>query len=105
MQLLEVIYNYFNPDVEALIKALKEGRWGGHKHTDEEIGKMMGTKIFRERYAKYLRKQIKGPEQIRVGLGEWIRGTEARGAESVPNKVALHWHHRCRHRGEGGGGG
>ena len=64
--LLGCLYAYHPPDYEKLLSALKNGTLSGSgkKYSSNEITQLQGSTIFRDRYAKYLRKQVKSPETI-----------------------------------------
>jgi hypothetical protein len=40
--------------------------------TAQDIADLQGTKLFRDRYAKYLRKELLGPETMRQKLDDWF---------------------------------
>ena len=71
--LLDAIYEYHPEDLEKLVGCLKNGTMSSSKkqYTDEEISEMMGTKTFRQRYSKNLRKIIRGGDTIVLKLEEW----------------------------------
>ena len=56
------VYEYETEDLEKLLDALKTGTLSsvGRCYTEDEIQDMMNTKVFRQRYGKYLRKKIHG---------------------------------------------
>jgi len=58
----------------------------GKKYTSDEIAKMHRTPVFRERYAKYVRKIIHEPETIRQNLDDWFCRYKA--TTSDPKKPA-----------------
>jgi len=68
---LNCIYHYNVEDHENLLKALKEGTLST-KHTDEDIRDLRGTKAFRQRYDKYLRKEIRPPTIMCGMLDDWF---------------------------------
>ena len=72
-ELLDAIYEYHPEDLEKLVGSLKNGTMSSSKkqYTDEEISEMMGTKTFRQRYSKNLRKIIRGGDTIVLKLEEW----------------------------------
>ena len=72
--LLGSLYVYYAPDYEKLLKALKNGTMSptGKKYTSEEIAGLKTSKLFRERYAKYLRKVIHQPATIQQNLDDWF---------------------------------
>jgi len=71
-QLLDSVYYYNENDYEALLIALKDGTLTGKKHTDDDIAELKSTKYFRQRYAKYLRKEIRKPNVMCDRLDEWF---------------------------------
>ena len=70
-ELLDCIYEYHDGDFHKVITALKNGTLGGKKYNDKQIAEMRQTKIFRERYGKYLRKIIRAFQTIVMRLEEW----------------------------------
>ena len=72
--LLDSVYFYFEKDYEKLLVALKEGTLSstGKKYTDEDIAELKRTKLFRQRYAKHLRKVIRPPNIINERLENWF---------------------------------
>jgi hypothetical protein len=70
--LLNAVYVYNQDDYEALLRALKEGTIGNSKYTDEEIADMRATKVFQQRYDKYLRKEIRAPHSMKEKLDNWF---------------------------------
>lgn len=71
-QLLDCIYYYNQHDYERLLTALKKGTIGGSAHDEEDIAHLKSTKYFRERYGKFLRKQIRPPNVICERLDDWF---------------------------------
>ena len=71
--LLDAVYRYNHHDHEQVIDALRQGTLGGKEHTDREIINMKNTKVFRKRYGKYLRKEIRPPNVMREKLEEWYQ--------------------------------
>jgi len=71
---LSCLYVHHAPDYEKLLSALKDGSLSskGHKCTSDEIADMKGSKIFRKRYSKYLRKQLHSAETIVQNLDDWF---------------------------------
>jgi len=57
--LLDSMHFYHQEDYESLLIALKDGTLNGTKHTEEDISNMKSSKTFRQRYGKYLRKEIR----------------------------------------------
>ena len=72
--LTSAIYMYHAPDYEKLLSALKEGTLSsdGHKYSSEEIAEMKGTKMFRDRYSKYLRKELCSTQTTIQNLDDWF---------------------------------
>ena len=72
--LLHCLYYYNDSDYNNLILALKNGTLSstGAKLTDEDIEELKGTRLFRVRYGKYLRKEIRSAEVIRHMLENWF---------------------------------
>ena len=70
-ELLDCIYEYHDGDFHKVITALKNGTLGGKKYNDKQIAEMRQTKVFRERYGKYLRKIIRAFQTIVMRLEEW----------------------------------
>jgi len=70
--LLNCIYHYNAEDHEKLLKALKEETLGSVKYSDDDISEIKSTKVFKQRYEKYLRKEI-CPANIMCGmLDDWF---------------------------------
>jgi len=71
--LLDAVYYYNQDDYESLLVALKDGTLSatGKKLTDDDITELKTTKYFRQRYSKYLRKEIRHPNTIRDRLDQW----------------------------------
>jgi hypothetical protein len=70
--LLSAVYFYNTEDYEALLQALKGGTISNTKFTDDDIAYMKSTKMFRQRYDKYLRKEIRPPHSLRAKLDDWF---------------------------------
>jgi len=72
--LLEAVYYYNDSDHNKLLGALKNGTLSstGTKFTDDDISEMKGTRLFRQRYDKYLRKEIRSPNVMRAMLECWF---------------------------------
>ena len=70
-KLLHAVYRYNDDDYEKLIAALKAGTVSGEKYSDDDIANMKKTKTFRQRYDKFLRKEIRSVESMRLRLDEW----------------------------------
>lgn len=72
--LQDCVYQYRQSCLEALISVLRRGTMstGNPKPmTDEEIVAMRKTKAWRQRFARFLPKEILPPETIRIRLEEW----------------------------------
>ena len=61
-------------DYEKVLTALKDGTLSptGHCYTEKEIADIKGTKVFRDRYNKYLRKKLWGPATMIQNLDDWF---------------------------------
>ena len=72
--LLAALYAYHPDDFERLLTSLKDGSLSkkGHKYTSSEITAMRGTRQFRDRYSKYLRKQMHEHQTIIQMLDDWF---------------------------------
>jgi len=70
--LLSCLYEYYAPDYEKVLEALKNGTLNGKKHGEADILELQQTKIFRERYGKYLRGKIKPEVTIKNNLHKWF---------------------------------
>jgi len=70
--ILDAIYFYNQLDYEALLIALKDGTLNGKTHSEEEIADLKATRLFRQRYGKYLRKEIRPPHIMRTMLDQWF---------------------------------
>jgi len=65
------MYHCNDEDHENLLKALKEGTLSG-KCTDKEISELKSTKTFKQRYDRYLRKEIR-PANVMCGMmDDWF---------------------------------
>ena len=69
--LLNCICHYNVDDHEKLLKALTEGTLST-KYSEEEVREMRGTKAFRQRYDRYLRKEIRPPHIMCGMLDDWF---------------------------------
>jgi hypothetical protein len=82
--LLHCVYRYEEGDYDRLLKALREGTLG-EAYSDEDISDLKQTKVFRQRYSKYLRKQIRPTNIICSMLDDWfIRFKCSSSDPSVP---------------------
>ena len=70
-QLLSAVYFYNQQDLEKLLVALKAGTLG-KKYSEQEIADIKGTKYWRQRYSKHLRKEIRMANIMRQLLDEWF---------------------------------
>jgi len=72
--LLFAVYAYDEQDYEKLLVAMKKGTLpsNGKSFTDQEIDDLKGTKQFRDRYGKYLRKRLRLPETMRQAIDNWF---------------------------------
>ena len=64
------IYEEHDEDFQKVIHALKTGLLG-KEYTEEEICEMRATKVFAQRYNKYIRKRIRSAEVIKGKLDEF----------------------------------
>jgi len=71
-RLTNCIYHYHVANYNNLLKALKEGTLSGCKYSDSEINDMKNTRIFKQRYDKYLRKEIRPAHIICNMLDDWF---------------------------------
>jgi len=88
--LLSSIYSYYVPNYEKLLKVLKSGKMSsskGKKYSSEDIAEMKRSKVFRERYDKYLHKVIHEPQTIRQNLDDWFCKHKATSSDPT-NKPA-----------------
>jgi hypothetical protein len=90
--LLNTVYTYHEQDMEGLLTALKEGTLPANrkKMTEKEIGEMQETKLFRKRYGTYLRKRIREPNTLIVGLDNWFvkyKVTETEGQRIAQGRL------------------
>ena len=69
--LLKAIYRHNQEDYEKLLSALKNGTLST-KCSDEEIVDLKASKLFRQRHAKHLRKEMRPPNTIRQMLDDWF---------------------------------
>jgi len=72
--LLAAIYAYHPEDYDKLLLALKDGSLSkkGIKYSSSDITAMKETRLFRDRYAKYLRKKMHNPQTIIQMLDDWF---------------------------------
>jgi len=68
--LLNCIYHHNVDDYENLLRALKEGTLSS-KYTDDEIQELRGTKAFRQRHDRHLRKEMRPPHILCSVLDDW----------------------------------
>lgn len=69
--LLNCIYHYNIEDYENLLWALKDGTLST-KHSDDDILDLKATKVFRQWYDRYLRKEIRPPHILCGMLDDWF---------------------------------
>ena len=70
------IYEYDEDDLSNVVEALMEGKMGGSKskkYTSKEIDEMMYTRVWKDRYDKYLKKKIHNPAIIGHKLRLWLK--------------------------------
>ena len=72
--LLAAMHEHCSDDYEKLLTSLKNGTLSraGKKCTSEEISDMKRSSVFRDRYAKYLRKRLHKHETIVQNLDDWF---------------------------------
>jgi hypothetical protein len=70
--LLMCLYEYCAEDYEQLLRALKDGTLNGKQHSSTDIADLQATKQFRDRYSKYLRKQMRQPQTMIQLLDDWF---------------------------------
>ncbi len=72
--LLFAVYTYDEQDYEKLLVAMKKGTLSsnGKPFTDKQIDDLKGTKQFRDRHGKYLRKRLRSPETMRQAIDNWF---------------------------------
>ena len=72
--LLSALYAYYPADFEQLLLALKNGSLSptGKQYSSSEITELRGTKVFRDRYARFLRKRINEKQTIIQALDDWF---------------------------------
>ena len=72
--LLQAVYFCNHHDYEAVLTALKNGSLSstGIKYTDDDISVMQSSKLFNQRYGKYLRKEIRPPTTMVSMLEDWF---------------------------------
>ncbi len=71
-KLLDAVYSYHPEDYEAVIAALKKGYLGRKIHSDEDITSLRGTRLFRQRYGKYIRKIIRPANTMARLIDDWF---------------------------------
>jgi len=74
VRLKECFYTYQESDLEALLKALKDGTINnqGIKMTEQEIVRLRESKRWKQRYDTYLRKRMRTPDMIKMSLEQWV---------------------------------
>jgi len=72
--LLFSVCAYDEEDYEKLLVAMKTGSLSatGSPMSEQQIDDLKGTKQFRDRYGKYLRKRLRSPETMRQALDDWF---------------------------------
>ena len=72
--LLAALHSCCSSDCEQLLNALKSGTLSraGKKCSSDEISDMKRSRVFRDRHAKHLRKQLHKKETIVQGLDDWF---------------------------------
>jgi len=87
--LLHCLCYHNNSDYNNLMLALKNGTPSstGAKLTDEDIEDLKGTRLFRVRYGKCLRKEIRSPEVIRHMLEKWFNACKC-SCSDIHNRPA-----------------
>jgi len=70
--LLDAIYVYHSADFEAVIDALKKGQLGKKIHSDDDIAELRGTRLFQQRYGKYIRKIIRPLGTMIQLIDDWF---------------------------------
>jgi hypothetical protein len=73
--LLHALYEYKPGDLERLITALQKGLLlssTGKCYSTEEIAELRRSKLFRDRYGKYLRKRLREPNTLILMLDDWF---------------------------------
>ena len=70
--LLDAVYSYHSEDFEGVISALKKGHLGRKPHSDQDIAELRGTRYFRQRYGKYIRKIIRPAHTMVQLLDDWF---------------------------------
>jgi len=85
--LLNCIYHCNVEDYENLLRALKEGTLS-EKYTDEEIVELRATKVFKQRYDRYLRKEIRPPHVLCSMLDDWFNRFKCTASDPVGSRPA-----------------
>jgi hypothetical protein len=67
----KVLYVYVADEENKLILALKNGQFKGRKYTSDDIQKMKHSKVFLQRYGKFLPKAPKLYQVLLQGIDEW----------------------------------
>jgi hypothetical protein len=73
ISLKDAIYTYEREDYRNLLNSLKTGTMAKDKkrYSDQEIWELRHSKKWKQRYAKYLRKRLNAPDDIRQRLLKW----------------------------------
>jgi len=88
--LLNCMYQYHATDYENLLQALKQGTLST-KHTDEDIADLKASRLFRQRYHKYLRKEIRPPNVMCSMLDDWFDQFQCK-ASNPETRLARGWY-------------
>jgi hypothetical protein len=81
--LLFAIYTFYPDDYEKLLTALKNGTLNGKLHSETDIAELQATKKFRQRYNKYLRKEIREAQTIATNLHQWHAKYKVKASEGA----------------------
>ena len=88
--LLAAIYSYDSADYEKLLSALKDGSLSASnkKHSAADIADLKGTKVFRDRYGKFLRKSLWPPETMVQNLDDWFCRYKVTASDPIGGRPA-----------------
>jgi len=83
---LQSIYCFHEKDYKALLVALQEGKLSlnGRKYLIQEIEDMKVTSVFKNRYSKYLRKQVLPAATMEANLEQWFNCFKVTSSSTLP---------------------
>jgi len=79
--LLDAMHSYHSEDYEAVVAALKKGYLGRKIHSDEDVAALRGTRLFRQRHGKCVRKIMRPANTVVQLIDDWFVGFKATASE------------------------